>query len=93
MLAAAGSVAACGGWLAARLTGAVRPLAPVGQALWGCRRHAPAALAAGLLAGLAAWLCGPLVASVATGLLAAAGTVAGLALRPVWGLLADPLDT
>jgi hypothetical protein len=41
----------------------------------------------GGLAGLAVWLGGPLVASVSTGLLAGGVTLAGLALRPLWGLL------
>jgi hypothetical protein len=85
--AAAAGAALAGGWLAAKLTGAVRPLRPAALALWGSRHYLPAALAVGSLAGLGAWLCGPLVASLAAGLLAGAGALAALALRPLWGLL------
>jgi hypothetical protein len=71
----------------------VRPLASVAAgvttgavAVWSCRRHAPAAVTVGLLAGLGGWLAGPVVAAAGLGVLAAGATLAGLALRPLWAM-------
>jgi hypothetical protein len=41
-----------------------------------------------VLAGVAAWLAGPVLASVASGLAGAALTLAGMILMPLWRLLA-----
>jgi hypothetical protein len=92
-------LASAGSWLAVRLGWLACPLGPVARAVasgaraaWSGRRHAPAALAVGLLAGLGGWLGGPTVAAAGLGLVAAAATLAGLALRPLWGLLGGAGD-
>jgi hypothetical protein len=56
-------------------------------AAWKHRKVTLAALAAGVLAGVGAYFCGPLVASSACGLGGALATAAGIALRPVWKLM------
>jgi hypothetical protein len=58
-----------------------------GQA-WRFRRSCGFALGVGVLSGAAAWLAGPVLASVASGLAGAALTLAGMILMPLGRLLA-----
>jgi hypothetical protein len=67
--------------------GGLRCLGSVGRQLWRCRRSCTVALAVGVLSGVGSYLAGPLIASVASGVGAAALTLAGMVLLPLGRLL------
>jgi hypothetical protein len=73
--------------IARRCTSSVRCLGTIGQQLWRFRRSYTIALTVGVLSGVASYLAGPLIASLASGISGAALTLAGMILLPLWRLL------
>jgi hypothetical protein len=71
-----------------RCTGVLSGLAVLGGQAWRLRKSCAFALGVGVLAGVAAYLAGPVLASVASGLAGAALTLAGMIVMPLWRLLA-----
>jgi hypothetical protein len=71
-----------------RCTSVLSGLAVLGGQAWRFRKSCAFALGVGVLSGAAAYLAGPVLASVASGLAGAALTLAGMILMPLWCLLA-----
>jgi hypothetical protein len=59
----------------------------IARGMWTFRKSCAIALAVGVLAGVASYSAGPLIASIASGLSGAALTVSGMVLVPLWRLI------
>jgi hypothetical protein len=73
--------------IASHCTSSLCWLGTIGQQVWRFRRSCTIALTVGLASGIASYLAGPLLASVASGLSGAALTLAGMILLPLGRLL------
>jgi hypothetical protein len=73
--------------IASRCTSSLRCLGTLGQQVWRFRRSCTIALSVGVASGVASYLAGPLIASVASGISGAALTLAGMILLPLGRLL------
>src|SRR5262245_5577972 len=78
-------------WVVAKLAGGIRKVWSsvtfVGRLVAASRRNAVLAVAVGLTVGVGCYLCGPVVASVVSGVAGAAGAFVARLLKPAWPLV------
>jgi hypothetical protein len=59
----------------------------IARTMWTFRKTSAIALGVGILAGVASYYAGPVIASIASGISSAALTVSGMVLLPLWRLI------